>query len=361
MARTAAARAARRSPTNGKSNGKASKGLVNHITFVVDRSGSMRTIRGQVITVFNKQLKSVQTNATKSGQETFVSLYTFDNKVDKAVYFAKQAQAVAKLSTKNYKMGGSTALLDAVGKSITDLKKVKGANTDHVSFLLIVLTDGEENASRLYNAKSLKKIIGEVQKTGRWSLAFLTPKTGVKYLKKFGIPEGNIQDWSATEKGTREMGERVIRGLDTFYASRGQGQRAVSQFFTADMTNVGAKDLKESLKECSKDFEAWPIASQAVIKDFVDGKLGAGKYEKGRGYYELTKPETVQEQKSIAIMDLSNKSIYEGQAARAMLGLPYSGKVKVKPGNHTGFSIFVMSTSLNRVLVKGTTLLYRTT
>jgi hypothetical protein len=343
--------------TKGKKGGS----LVNHIALVVDRSGSMGSIRGQVISVFNKQLATIQANSRKSGQETFVSLYTFHSSVDKPQYFCKQAQAVPKLSTKTYKLGGSTALLDGCGRCITDLQKAKGAKNDTTSFLIIVITDGEENASTKFNAKKLTALIKDVQKSGRWSLAFLTPKSGVKTLQKFGIPAGNIQDWSATSKGAEEMGRRIVRGLDTFYAARGQGQKAVGNFFTADMTNVSAKDVQGSLSDSTGDFHVWPIASDSVIKSFVETKNPKKVYEKGKGYYELTKPETVQEQKGLAIMDLSTKHIYEGQAARAMLGLPYSGKIKVKPGAHGGFSIFIMSTSLNRVLVKGTTLLYRKT
>jgi len=367
--RTPARKAAKKTSTSktpkktaaAKASGKKPAALVNHIAVELARSGSMGSIRKEVIDVFNKQLKTIQTNATQSGQETWLSYYTFHSTVDKPLYFAKQAQAVPKLTSKTYTLGGTTALLDAVGRSVTDLSKVKGANKDHVSFLIIVITDGEENASKKYKPATLKKLLAGVQKTGRWSLAFLAPKSGVKALTKLGIPAGNIQDWSATAKGAREMGERVARGLDTFYAARGQGQRAVSKFFTTDMTGVDVTEVQGKLTESTADFTHWLVDAAGSIRDFVNGKLTGGKqYEKGRGYYELTKPETVQEQKTIAIMDRGTNAIYVGPAARAMLGLPYSGSVKVKPGSHGNFAIFVESTSVNRVLVKGTTLLYKT-
>jgi hypothetical protein len=68
----------------------------------------------------------------------------------------------------------------------------------------------------------------------------------------------------------------------------------------------------------------------------------------------------VQAKKEIAIRDNGSGAIYTGMAARSMLGLPDGQAFKVKPGEHGSFSVFVMSTSLNRVLVKDTTLLYRT-
>jgi len=71
------------------------------------------------------------------------------------------------------------------------------------------------------------------------------------------------------------------------------------------------------------------------------------------------KPENeVQDHKQIAIRDKKTGVIYSGVNARQMLGLPYHGTVKVVPGNHGAYDIFIQSTSVNRKLVKGTQVLY---
>lgn len=339
-------------------NAAAEEGLkVNHIAFVVDRSYSMSSIRAKVVKVFNNQLARVKENAKRSGQMTFVSYYTFSTRVDKPHFFARPAAKVQPL--KSLAVTGMTALIDATGQTIVDLSKVKGAKDRNVSFLVIVLTDGYENASRKYKAK-IGKMIQDVQKTGRWSLAFLCPKNGVKYLKRFKIPAGNIQVWDATAKGTVKMEQSLRRGVDNYYAARSAGQRAVTKIFTTDLSRVSVRQVSTKLTNVSRQFVRWKVERDAPIKAFVDGKLaGKGSYEKGRGYYELTKPETVQAAKQIAIVDGKTGAIYAGDAARTMLGLPIGEKCKVKPGDHGGFAIFVESTSLNRKLIGGTTLLYR--
>lgn len=331
---------------------------VNHIALVVDRSGSMSSIMKDVVKVFNEQLLTIKQNAKKDDQETFVSFYTFHSSVDKPLYFQRQAQAVQPL--KGIKLGGTTALFDAVGTAMNDLGKVRGAKDAHVSFLVIALTDGEENASRKFRDK-LPKMIADAQKTGRWSLAFLTPKSGVRVLKRFGIPTGNIQDWAATAKGAKEAGERMRRGLDNFFDARRGGKQAVTGFFKADLAKVSVKDVSDNLVDVSDQFARWDVKDEgANIRAFVDKMLaGKAQYQPGNGYYELTKPELVQAKKEIAIRDNASGAIYTGMAARSMLGFPDGAAFKVKPGEMGTFSVFIMSTSLNRVLMKGTQLLYR--
>ncbi|WP_224368587.1 VWA domain-containing protein [Hyalangium versicolor] len=344
----------------------ASAALVNHIAFVVDRSGSMSSIKNQVVRVFNNQLGTVQKNAKSAGQKTFLSTFMFHTTVDKPRHFATPVESVPKLATKDFRLGGTTALLDAVGTAITRLQKAKGATNKDTSFLIVVITDGHENASRTYK-RSLKGLIAKVQKTGRWSLAFLVPSGSENTLTRFGIPKGNVTRWDATAKGTKVMDEKLSAGLKTFYAARASGQKSVTAFFTTDMTKVDVKSLS-ALKDLSKGFARWTVDKERSIRDFVNTKLQASPalrkklgddYEPGRGFYELTKPETVQPRKNIAILDKKTKAIFGGDQARKVLGMPGGSNVKVKPGNHLEYSIFVESTSNNRKLVRGTTLLYR--
>jgi uncharacterized protein YegL len=351
-----------------KKNGVAgapSKSLVNHIAFVVDRSGSMSSIKSQVVRVFNNQLDTVQRNAAAEGQKTFHSTVMFHSTVDKPRNFATPVERVSKLTLKDFRLGGSTALLDAVGSTITQLQKTKEAKNKDASFLVIVITDGHENSSRTYKSK-LKGLIQKVQKTGRWSLAFLVPPGSQNTLTRFGIPKGNVTVWDPSAKGAKVMDEKLSAGLSTFYKARASGQKSVSTFFTTDMSKVDVKSLT-GLKDLSKKFSRWTVDKERSIREFVNSKLQANaslrkklgdEYKAGRGFYELTKPETVQPRKNIAILDKKTKAIFGGDQARKVLGMPSGGNVKVKPGNHMDYAIFVESTSTNRKLVRGTTLLY---
>jgi|GEM_PF-1473092 len=331
--------------------------LVNHVAFVVDRSGSMSSLAKKVVDVFNAQLQAVKENAKTSGQESFVSYYTFHSRVDAPKFFAKPVAKVPKLT--KLSCTGLTALYDATGQAIVDLEGVKGAKQDNVSFLVVILTDGHENASKKYKSK-IKSMIASAQKTGRWTFAFLVPKGGASVLKKFGIPDGNIQVWNTTAKGVADLGKSMRRGLDTFYAARGQGQRAVKGVFTTNLKGLTAQQVSAALVDEKKAFKRFKVEADVDIQSFVNAQLkGKGTYTKGHGFYELTKPETVQAAKDIAIVDKKG-AVFTGPAARDLLGLPKGASCKVKPGDHGDFKIFIASTSLNRKLVKGTELLYRT-
>lgn len=331
--------------------------LVNHIAFVVDRSGSMSSIRKKVVQVFNDQLGSLKKKAAETGQATFVSFYTFQSVVDKPKFFAKPIDQVDALSS--ISCTGLTALFDATGQAIVDLESVPGADQQNVSFFILVLTDGHENHSKKYKS-AIKTMIQKAQASGRWTFAFLTPKGGAAVLTKFGIPEGNIRAWTTTSAGMKQLDQTLQQGLQNFYTARSQGQKAVAGVFTTDLTGVSTDKVKETLSEATDGFEKLSVTADTAINALVDKHLGKkGAYKKGDGYYELTKPELMQELKEVAIVEKASGKIYVGDAARTLLGLPIGERIKIKPGDHAQFAIFVQSTSLNRKLLAGTTLLYR--
>jgi hypothetical protein len=329
--------------------------LVNHVIFVVDRSGSMSSIRRKVVSVFNSQLAALKKNAEATGQATFVSFYTFHSLVDAPRFFALPIAKVPKLDA--ISTTGATALLDATGQALVDHQSLPGGALDNVSFIVLVLTDGYENHSRKYKSK-IGSMIKSAQASGRWTLAFLTPKGGEATLIRYGIPAGNIQAWSTSGSGVQTMGQDLQRGLQTFYEARQKGERAVVGVFTTNLAQVSVDAVSASMTDSTDAFVTIAVKSAAAIRPLVEAELG-GKYQKGHGYYELTKPELVQEYKEIAIVDKSSGKIYAGDAARSHLGLPIGARIKVKPGDHGGFAIFVQSTSVNRKLVAGTSLLYK--
>jgi len=90
------------------------------------------------------------------------------------------------------------------------------------------------------------------------------------------------------------------------------------------------------------------------IRDFIENHNI--DFKKGMGHYQLTKPETVQGYKGIYVFDRKTSSLYTGDAARQILGLPLSN-AKVVPGSFCDFDIFIQSCSVNRRLVAGNKLL----
>ena len=89
-------------------------------------------------------------------------------------------------------------------------------------------------------------------------------------------------------------------------------------------------------------------------------------FKKGRGFYELTKAETVHGYKEIVLMDKATGDIFNGAKVREMLELPPQADkkgedredVKLRPVSFEKYAVFIQSTSANRALVPGTRLLY---
>ena len=79
------------------------------------------------------------------------------------------------LRYEEYRPNGMTALLDAIGESVKQIKKQYQVDieNDLVSVVVIILTDGMENASRIYKYHQIAKMIEELEETDKWIFSFL--------------------------------------------------------------------------------------------------------------------------------------------------------------------------------------------
>lgn len=101
-------------------------------------------------------------------------------------------------------------------------------------------------------------------------------------------------------------------------------------------------------------FQLLTVPHSQAIKTFVQSN--GARFQVGKGFYELTKREEVQEQKEVVLMDADGR-MYSGEKARELIGLPYGMRGNVYPQN-IGYTVFIQSTSNNRKLVGGTRFLY---
>ena len=132
---------------------------VMDIVFVLDRSGSMYGCQSDTIGGFN----SIIEKQKEKGINARVTTVLFNNKC-KLLYKMKDLYEVEELTEKEYYVRGSTALLDAVGKTITDIE-----NEVSDDVLFVITTDGYENASREYTRENIKKMI----ENHDWEFLFL--------------------------------------------------------------------------------------------------------------------------------------------------------------------------------------------
>lgn len=102
-------------------------------------------------------------------------------------------------------------------------------------------------------------------------------------------------------------------------------------------------------------FQTLHVDSNIDIMSFV--KQNGATFRKGKGFYELTKSELVQENKEVVLVDRKG-DMFSGTKAREMIGLPYGQRGTIRPPRNLEYKVFVQSTSTNRKLIGNTMFLY---
>jgi hypothetical protein len=331
--------------------------MKNYIGFARDHSGSMANIARHAARDYNENIASIKEEAGTHGIDTVVSVvelgYGSTDEVRTVISNSSVLALMPLLESSYGAHGRGTPLFDAVGELVEQLQAVPDAENPDVSFVVFTTTDGGENASRKYSGASIAKLIKKLQMTDRWTFVFRVPQGYKDQLTRYGIPEGNIQEWEQSERGIQASTVMTKSAFKGFYAAKARGINATDKFY-ADLSTVSLKEVKGALVDISKQVDVYEVDEAndgAQIRDFVQDQ--GITFTKGCAFYELKKTETVQGYKQIAIRDKTSGAVYSGYSARDLLGLPQSGDVKLAPGNHANYEIYVQSTSVNRKLTKG--------
>jgi len=325
---------------------------VNHVVFVVDESSSMHNHKNEVVRVVDREVAHLARRSQELDQETRVSVYTFNSTVPDPIFYDKDVLRLPSIAN-HYRPGGRTALIDATIKSLDDLGKTAQLYGDH-AFLVYVVTDGEENQSRLSSPDlqdALKRLPEE------WTVAVLVPNMrGKHWAQQDGFAPNNIAIWDPNASdGVEDAGRTIRTSTDDWMADRARGKRGTKALFSTGVDAVNAATVKSSLTPMDvRNYDVLPVHRDDYIRPYVESR--GLHYSIGRGYYQLTKTETIQSGKEIAVREKRTGQFYTGPAARDLLGLP-AMDVRVKPDYNPEFDVFVQSTSVNRKLLQGTDLL----
>lgn len=176
------------------------KGLTEIVT-IIDKSGSMTSLRGKTIEGFNEFLHE-QKNL--DGEANF-SLILFSSPYKEEIVFdSVDIKEVSELTEENYYTNGTTALYDCIGKTIKSLKK-RIKNLDKKDrperTLFVIITDGEENSSRIYDKEKIFKMINKKEKNG-WNFIYLgANQDSFVEGSKMGLKQGKTLNYDATSDG----------------------------------------------------------------------------------------------------------------------------------------------------------------
>lgn len=172
------------------------------IACVVDRSGSMYSIVNDAIGGFNTFLESQK---AEDG-EARLTLVLFDNEYIVA-HESADIKAVPPLDETTYVPRGSTALLDAIGKTIDDVGKRLSATPEDQrpgKVIVAILTDGMENASTTYSSKKIAEMIEHQRDVYDWEFVFLAAnQDAIATASQISIGAADAINFEATGEGVR--------------------------------------------------------------------------------------------------------------------------------------------------------------
>ncbi|MCZ7552608.1 MAG: hypothetical protein B6D39_04075 [Anaerolineae bacterium UTCFX2] len=177
------------------------KGLTE-LVFILDKSGSMGGLEADTIGGYNAMLekqKAVQ-------GECRITTALFDNNYA-LLHDRIDIQAVSPITEKEYWVGGSTALLDAIGQTINKIGNAQKHTAEDYraeKVMFVIITDGQENASREYPAEKVKAMIERQKEKYGWEFIFLGANIdAVETAGRFGIKADRAQRYHADAQGTR--------------------------------------------------------------------------------------------------------------------------------------------------------------
>lgn len=211
---------------------------LSDISFVLDRSGSMSSVRKDTIGGFNAFIEEQQ----KQPGECLATLVQFDHEYE-IVYSGKPIKDIPKLSDETYIPRGMTALLDAIGRTINEAGNrlaLMAEEARPANVIVVILTDGDENSSREFNAEQIHKMINLQRDTYNWTFIFLgANQDAIKTGASLGVAAASSMTYANNQLGTKQ----AFRSVSAHVSHTRSGQANVG--FTAEdrqnQKDAGAK------------------------------------------------------------------------------------------------------------------------
>lgn len=174
---------------------------------ILDRSGSMECIRRAAVEGFNETLAGIKKAQEKFAdmQEHYVSLVTFCSCETKHVFDKTPVADARPLKMEDYQPCCCTPLYDAMGITLTAMRRhVKGIEDSVV--VVTIITDGMENASHEYNGQTIKELVERLRGEG-WTFTYMgANQDSVEVAMKLSIR--NSRNFAYNDEGTRATMEK---------------------------------------------------------------------------------------------------------------------------------------------------------
>ena len=215
-----------------------------HFYFLLDRSGSMTNVRGDIVQGLNDYVSQQRRDlSVEEIQMSYLTLVQFDGNDAHEVHLHKvRLGNVKEFGLRDFEPRGSTPLYDAIAKIIRRAERVEEPENK----VIIIMTDGEENASLMNDRSSVSELVKQKTEKG-WTFVFLGANIeAFEEADKVGILSSNVQNFVQDSTGI----SRAFTSLAK--ASSAYSKKA---FGGKDVEEMDVSDFFGDDKEAQRDFE----------------------------------------------------------------------------------------------------------
>lgn len=185
------------------------------LVFILDRSGSMTGLEADTIGGYNAMLEKQR----DIPGDCVITTVLFDNRYE-LLHDRIDIRAVRPITEKEYFVGGCTALLDAIGKTIHKIAAAqKNTAEDYRAekVMFVIITDGAENSSREYSSDRVKAMIEKEKTRYGWEFVFLGANIdAVETAGRFGIEADRAVDYVPDSEGTQLNFQAMSNAVASF-------------------------------------------------------------------------------------------------------------------------------------------------
>ena len=174
---------------------------LTELVMILDRSGSMQGLEKDTIGGYNSMLEKQK---LVEG-DVLVTTILFDDQVE-TLHDRVPIREVRPITESEYYVRGCTALLDAMGSTIENIKTIhKYAREEDrpEKTIFVITTDGMENASRNYDIKKVKQLVEQQKEAAKWEFLFLGANIdAIEVAGQFGISADRAVNFHSDSEGT---------------------------------------------------------------------------------------------------------------------------------------------------------------
>lgn len=206
---------------------------ITHVAIVFDKSGSMASLRDRAVKTINEQIQQLK---SVKDQDIFVTLVTFNGFID-VLYENRPVRDIPEITASEYVPNGSTALNDALKVAI-EVISTKTIGILNEAFLVVAVTDGEENAS-FTTTTDIKSRMEKLQDTNKWTFSFMISNINERaFLHSYGAQAGNVRSFTSTVAGMANASDALVGGSISYFEDRASGKTATPDFYDTNTTKT---------------------------------------------------------------------------------------------------------------------------